>query len=98
MATGVVAGLVVGKPLGIAAFAWLAVRLRLARLPSGTTWGALVPVTALAGIGFIVSILVAGLAFDDAALVEVAKLAILAASLLAALVGSALVVLGARER
>jgi Na+:H+ antiporter, NhaA family len=98
VAAGVVAGLVVGKPVGITAFAWLAVRLRLARLPPGTTWSALAPVSALAGIGFTVSILVAGLAFDDAALVEVAKLAILAASLLAALVGSALVLLSTRAR
>jgi Na+:H+ antiporter, NhaA family len=99
IAAGVVIGLVVGKPLGITAFAWLAVRLRLARLPSGTTWGALASVSALAGIGFTVSILVAGLAFEDPALVDEAKLAILAASLLAALAGSALVLLsGGRTR
>jgi NhaA family Na+:H+ antiporter len=98
VAAGVVTGLVVGKPLGITAFAWLAVRLRLAPLPSGTTWGALVSVSALAGIGFTVSILVAGLAFDDAALVDEAKLAILAASFLAALTGSALVLVGGRTR
>jgi NhaA family Na+:H+ antiporter len=99
IAAGVVIGLVVGKPLGITAFAWLAVRLRLARLPSGTTWGALASVSALAGIGFTVSILVAGLAFEDPALVDEAKLAILAASLLAALAGSALVLLsGGRMR
>jgi len=90
---------VVGKPLGITAFAWLAVRVRLARLPSGTTWGALASVGALAGIGFTVSILVAGLAFEDPALIDEAKLAILAASLLAALAGSALVLLsGGRTR
>ena len=99
IAAGVVIGLVVGKPLGITAFAWLAVRLRLARLPSGTTWGALASVSGLAGIGFTVSILVAGLAFEDPALVDEAKLAILAASLLAALAGSALVLLsGGRTR
>jgi NhaA family Na+:H+ antiporter len=99
IAAGVVIGLVVGKPLGITAFAWLAVRVRLARLPSGTTWGALASVGALAGIGFTVSILVAGLAFEDPALIDEAKLAILAASLLAALAGSALVLLsGGRTR
>jgi NhaA family Na+:H+ antiporter len=99
IAAGVVIGLVVGKPLGITAFAWLAVRLRLAGLPSGTTWGALASVSALAGIGFTVSILVAGLAFEDPGLVDEAKLAILAASLLAALAGSALVLLsGGRTR
>jgi NhaA family Na+:H+ antiporter len=55
-------------------------------------------VACLAGIGFTVSILVAGLAFDDPAKVEVAKLAILSASALAAVAGSTLVVLGARDR
>ena len=67
--------------------------LKKTRLPSGTTWGALASVSALAGIGFTVSILVAGLAFEEPALVDEAKLAILAASLLAALAGSALVLL-----
>jgi len=98
VAAGVVAGLVLGKPLGVTAFSWLAVRLRIARLPAGTTWATLVPVACLAGIGFTVSILVAGLAFDDPAKVEVAKLAILSASALAAVAGSTLVVLGARDR
>jgi hypothetical protein len=75
--------------------------------PSACAWpgcpavrrgAALVPVACLAGIGFTVSILVAGLAFGDPAKVEVAKLAILSASALAAVAGSTLVVLGARDR
>ena len=92
VAAGVVAGLVLGKPLGITLAAWLAVRLRLARLPEGTTWAGVISVGTLAGIGFTVSILVAGLAFDDPGVINEAKLAILAASLVAAVAGIGLLV------
>jgi NhaA family Na+:H+ antiporter len=88
---GVVLGLVVGKPLGISAAAFLATRLRLGRLPAGTGWSQLVGVAALAGIGFTVSLFVTDLAFDDPGLQADAKVGILVASALAALLGSALV-------
>jgi NhaA family Na+:H+ antiporter len=97
VAAGVVAGLVLGKPLGITLAAWLAVRLRLARLPDGTTWAGVISVATLAGIGFTVSILVAGLAFDDPGVVDEAKLAILMASLVSALAGIGLLVTTSSE-
>jgi NhaA family Na+:H+ antiporter len=87
VAAGVVLGLVVGKPLGIVGATWLAVRFGGARLPDGAAWRGIVAVGVLAGIGFTVSILVAGLAFEDPLLVDEAKLAILAASVLAGLGG-----------
>ncbi|HYD10674.1 MAG TPA: Na+/H+ antiporter NhaA [Acidimicrobiales bacterium] len=87
---GVVLGLVVGKPLGIIAAVWLGVRLRLVSLPSGVTWGTILGVGAVAGIGFTVSLFVSELAFDDAGSVEAAKLAVLVASLLASAVGAAI--------
>jgi Na+:H+ antiporter, NhaA family len=92
VAAGVVLGLVVGKPLGIVGASWLAVRFGVARPPVGAAWRGIVAVGVLAGIGFTVSILVAGLAFEDPGLVDEAKLAILAASVLAALGGLALMV------
>jgi Na+:H+ antiporter, NhaA family len=92
VAAGVVLGLVVGKPLGIVGASWLAVRFGVARLPVGAAWRGIVAVGVLAGIGFTVSILVAGLAFEDPGLVDEAKLAILAASVLAALGGLGLMV------
>jgi NhaA family Na+:H+ antiporter len=88
VAWGVLLGLVVGKTVGIAAFAWVATRLRIATLPAGATWRQLVGTAALAGIGFTVSIFVAGLAFDRADLVAEAKIGILAASVLATIVAS----------
>ena len=85
---GVVLGLVVGKPLGIAAFTWLAARLGIAELPAAATWSAIVGVGALAGIGFTVSLFVTSLAFDDPVLQDEAKIGILAASTIAAVLGS----------
>jgi len=87
VAAGVAAGLVVGKVVGIAGAVWLAVRFGLGQLPAGTTWRHIVGVAAVAGIGFTVSLFVAGLAFDDETLVDAAKLGILGGSGLAAALG-----------
>jgi NhaA family Na+:H+ antiporter len=87
---GVVLGLVIGKPVGITLASWLAVRLRLATLPDGVCWGHIHGAGWLGGIGFTMSLFVAGLAFGDEALLKIAKLGILVASSLAALIGSTL--------
>ena len=93
---GVVLGLVVGKLVGVASFTWLGARMRLGRLPDGASWTGLLGVAALAGIGFTVSIFVTGLAFEEPALQEEAKIGILFASITAAVVGT-LVLLRARD-
>jgi NhaA family Na+:H+ antiporter len=85
---GVVAGLVVGKVVGISLFSWLAVRGGLARLPVGVRWAHVFGLAALAGIGFTVSIFVSGLAYTEAALQDEAKIGVLVASLLAAVIGT----------
>jgi NhaA family Na+:H+ antiporter len=85
---GVVAGLVVGKLTGITLFTWLAARLRIGVLPVGVRWLDVVGIAALAGVGFTVSIFVTGLAFSDVDLQNEAKVGILAASAIAATVGS----------
>jgi NhaA family Na+:H+ antiporter len=95
---GVLVGLVVGKAVGITGASWLAVRTGLGQLPRGTTWPQLVGVAALAGIGFTVSLFVAGLAFDASTLIDDAKVGILVASSLAAVIGSTLLVLAGRDR
>lgn len=85
---GIVAGLVIGKPLGITLFTWLAVRSGLARLPSQLRWGHIVGVSMLAGVGFTMSLFVTELAFADSHLLaEEAKIGILLASFVAGLVG-----------
>jgi NhaA family Na+:H+ antiporter len=92
VAGGIVVGLVVGKFVGIAGFTWLATRLGMARLPEDAAWSGIFGVSALAGIGFTVSIFITDLAFAGTSLVDQAKIAILAASVLAATIGSALLV------
>jgi len=92
---GVVFGLVVGKVVGVSLFTIGAVRLGISALPSGATVRHIVGVAAIAGIGFTVSLFVTGLAFDDLVLQDEAKVGILAASAIAALLGVA-ILLGAR--
>lgn len=91
VAWGVFLGLVVGKLVGISLFSWAAVRLRLATLPDDSSWQQVIGAGALGGIGFTVSLFIAGLAFDDKR-AEVARIGILAGSAAAAAIGSALLI------
>jgi NhaA family Na+:H+ antiporter len=84
---GIVAGLVLGKQLGITLFAWLAVKSGVSELPRGVGWRHVYGAGWLAGIGFTMSLFISDLGFSDASLVDEAKLGILAASLIAGLVG-----------
>jgi Na+/H+ antiporter NhaA len=86
---GVVLGLVAGKLVGVGTGALLAVRLRLGVLPRGVGEGQVVGGAALSGIGFTVSLLIVGLAFDDAALRAEATVGVLMAAVLATFVGLA---------
>ncbi|CAA9272329.1 MAG: Na+/H+ antiporter NhaA type [uncultured Acidimicrobiales bacterium] len=85
---GVMLGLVAGKTLGITGAAWLATRLGIARLPEGANWGMMAAIACIAGIGFTVSLFVAELAFEGGALQDAAKVGVLAASLMAAILGA----------
>ncbi|HYW10585.1 MAG TPA: Na+/H+ antiporter NhaA [Longimicrobium sp.] len=85
---GIILGLVVGKPIGITLFAWLAVKSGLAALPGTVTWRAIRGVSLLGGIGFTMSLFIAGLAFPGAPqLNEDAKIGIFVASLVAGIAG-----------
>lgn len=78
---GIVAGLVVGKPLGVVAASAIAVKLGLAALPRGATWRGVALVGAVAGIGFTMALFTAGLAFGDRPeLHAVARVALLTGS------------------
>ena len=96
---GIILGLVLGKPVGIFLASFAAVRLGVARLPEHTSWSMVLGLGAVAGIGFTVSIFIAGLSFPGADLLtEEAKIAILLASLIAAVVGVALLLAATRGR
>lgn len=91
---GIFFGLVVGKPLGITLFSYLAIKLGIAEKPAGATMKMLMAVACLGGIGFTMSIFVDNLAFQDPSLkvfVDMGKIAILMASLTAAVVGSIMI-------
>ncbi len=89
IALGAFLGLLLGKPAGILLFSYLAVRAGLARLPVGVGWNAILGAGAVAGIGFTMALFIAGLAFDGAQL-DQAKVGVLFASVVAALLGAAL--------
>jgi NhaA family Na+:H+ antiporter len=84
---GVFLGLLLGKPLGVLAFSWLAIKTGMASLPQGVGWWAMTGAGLLAGIGFTMSLFVGGLAFDGGEMLESAKLGILSASVVAAVLG-----------
>jgi NhaA family Na+:H+ antiporter len=84
---GVSSGLVLGKPVGILCFSWLAQRLGFAALPKGVSWAQVGLVGIVAGVGFTMATFIAQLAFPAGAKLETAKLAILLGSAVAALAG-----------
>jgi NhaA family Na+:H+ antiporter len=95
---GVVTGLVIGKPLGIIGFAWLATKLKLADLPGKVTWLELAAVACLAGIGFTMALFIGELAFAGDELLDAAKFGILVGSLTAGIVGSLLLWTASRSQ
>jgi NhaA family Na+:H+ antiporter len=87
---GIMVGLVFGKSVGIGLASWLAVKTGQAELPEGATWPQLIGTAFLAGIGFTMALFISGLAFHDSHFEREAQLAILIGSLLAAVVGIAI--------
>ncbi|MCW3464352.1 Na+/H+ antiporter NhaA [Chitinophaga nivalis] len=84
---GVIAGLVLGKPLGIFFFSFTAVKLKLASLPSKAGWLQLIGIGLIAGIGFTMSIFIASLAYKERDLQIIAIISVIVASLVAGLAG-----------
>ncbi len=84
---GVMAGLVIGKFVGVSLFSAIAVMIGLGRLPTGVQWRHLLGAAWLAGIGFTMSLFISQLAFTDPETIEQAKLGILLASVVAGVTG-----------
>ena len=87
VALGVAVGLLVGKPIGVVAFAWFAVKLGWGVLPRNTGWNHIIGTAILAGIGFTVALFIAELAYTDAAITDLAKIGIFTGSIAAGVVG-----------
>ena len=90
----VMLGLVLGKFLGVLSFSWIAIKLKYVSLPANTTWKAFASVCVVCGIGFTVSMFIADLSYagveGGAALLNQSKLAVLSASVIAAVLGCVL--------
>jgi NhaA family Na+:H+ antiporter len=84
---GVLVGLTMGKFLGVTLPCWLMIKLGVATLPAGMTWGKLMGVGLLAGVGFTMSLFITTLAFDNLVLVMEAKIGIFAASIFSGIAG-----------
>jgi NhaA family Na+:H+ antiporter len=84
---GIALGLLIGKQLGIVGFAWLAVKMGLAKLPEGVSWAKVHGLSLLAGIGFTMSLFIGNLAFTDPAQIDAVKIGVLSGSLIAAIAG-----------
>jgi len=88
---GIILGLFVGKQVGVFGFSWLAIKLKIAKMPEGSSWLQLYGVSLLTGIGFTMSLFIVSLAFEDDSLFQYTdKLAILIGSLLSGVLGYAI--------
>ncbi len=94
---GIVAGLVLGKQIGVFGATWLMVRSGLARLPDGVTWLHIYGLAALAGIGFTMSLFIGGLSYSDATLMNEVRLGVLAASAISAVIGYSVLMAASRK-
>lgn len=84
---GIIGGLVLGKFIGITLLSRLVVKMKISVLPEGVTWKQIYGVAFLAGIGFTMSIFISDLAFKDEEYKQIAKVGIMAASLISAIIG-----------
>ena len=84
---GIAVGLFMGKQIGVFAFSWLAIKLKLATKPAQCSWMQLYGLSLLCGIGFTMSLFIGGLAFATPALQDATKLGVLAGSILSAIAG-----------
>jgi len=94
---GILAGLILGKPVGVMTAAFIAVKTGIARLPQAVNWRSLLGYAFLAGIGFTMSLFIATLAFADTALVDAAKRGIIVGSLFAGDAGTVILKIGSRN-
>lgn len=94
---GVIAGLVIGKPVGILGFTYLAAKLNIIKKPDSISWNEVLAVGFLGGIGFTMSIFITHLAFLDEDIISAVKLGVFLASFVAAVIGVLLILKNPRR-
>jgi NhaA family Na+:H+ antiporter len=92
---GVALGLFIGKQIGVFSTAWLLIKTRLVDMPRDANWAQLYGVSVLCGIGFTMSLFIGNLAYSDPLLIEETKMGVLLGSVVSALVGAAIIRMGA---
>lgn len=95
---GVALGLIIGKPIGILSFTYLATKLKISAKPENVTWSEILAVGFLGGIGFTMSIFISHLAFTNPDIVSSVKIGIFASSIIAAIIGVILLLLNNRSK
>jgi len=95
---GVVFGLIIGKPIGIFGFTYLATKLNLIKKPNGLSWTEVLAVGFLGGIGFTMSIFITHLAFIDNTIIDAVKLGVFIASFISAIIGVSIILSIKRDR
>ncbi|WP_438729697.1 Na+/H+ antiporter NhaA [Parasphingorhabdus sp. DH2-15] len=98
LSLGIIAGLVIGKPIGIFGLSWLAVRIGLVNKPDGLSWMQILGLSCLAGVGFTMSLFIGGLAFSDPLLIEQLKLGVIVGSTVSALLAVVILAYAAKQR
>lgn len=96
-AVGIMAGLFFGKPVGIFLFTLAVVKFGLGKLPDDVNWSSILGAGMLAGIGFTMSIFISMLAFNDAVIIDVSKVAIFSGSALSCIAGLAMLALNGKK-
>ena len=95
---GVVFGLIIGKPIGIVGFTYIAQKLKIVQKPSDLSWGEVIAVGFLGGIGFTMSIFITQLAFLDQSIIDAVKLGIFFASFIAGVLGVILILKAYKDK
>ena len=94
---GIIAGLVIGKQLGVFGAAMAAIKLRIAKFPEGASSTQLYGIAILTGVGFTMSLFIGTLAFEDESLMAQVRLGVLEASILSSLIACLVLVIAARS-
>ena len=92
-------GLLIGKPIGVVGFTWIAVKMKLARLPEAATWMHVLGIAFLCGIGFTMSLFIGSLAFEgaDTSYLKIDRIGILSGSLLSMIAGAGVLFYASRK-
>jgi Na+:H+ antiporter, NhaA family len=95
---GIIAGLFIGKPVGIFLSIWTTIKLKLSVLPEGANWKHILAMASLGGMGFTLSLFISVLAFDESVSINYAKFGVLSGSLISVITGCILFIINGNSK